>query len=125
MSSCNGDTRPVRVILVRAVLTHHYCVANILSLLKWNILESDDLKGTCSFNSLLLGSHSSSTNSLTQYTYSLEYEVSHVSLNLGCRRSCLCSKSLPDSSSKTGRASITVGAGVHHKSRRSLGTIDY
>ena len=60
--------RPVRVILVRAVLTHHSCVANILSLLKGNIVEADDLKGTYSFNSLLLVSHGSSTNSLTQST---------------------------------------------------------
>ena len=68
MVSCNGDTLPVRVILVRALLTHHSCVANILLLLKWNIVEADDLKGTCSFSSLILGSHGSSTNYLTQST---------------------------------------------------------
>ena len=66
MASCNSDRRPVRVILVREVLTHHSCVANILSLLKGNIVEADDLKGTCSFNSQLLGAHGSFTNSLTQ-----------------------------------------------------------
>ena len=66
MASCNDDTRPVRFILVRVVLTHHSCVANILSLLKGNFVEADDLKVTCSFNSLLPGAHGSSTNSLTQ-----------------------------------------------------------
>ena len=65
---CNCDTRPVRVILVRAVLTHHSCVENIVSFLNGNIVEADDLKGTCSFNSLLLGSHSSFNSSLTQST---------------------------------------------------------
>ena len=51
---------------------------------------------------------------------SLEYEVSHLSFILGCCRSCLCSKILPNSPSKIGRDSRTGGAGVHHKSRRSL-----
>ena len=68
MASCNCDTRHVRVILVRAVLTHHSCVANILLLLKGNIVEADDLKGTCSFNYLILGSHGYFTNSLTKAT---------------------------------------------------------
>ena len=47
-----------------------------------------------------------------------------MSFNLGCRRSCLCSKSLPDSSSKTDRAPRTGGAGVHHKSRKIWDTYD-
>ena len=54
---------------------------------------------------------------------SFEYEVFHVSFNVGCRRSCLCSKSLPDSSSKTCRASRTCGAGVHQNSKSSLGCL--
>ena len=68
MASGNGDTRPVSVILVMAVLTHHSCVSNILLLLKGNVVEANDLKGTCFFNYLLLGDQGSSTNALTQST---------------------------------------------------------
>ena len=49
MASSNCDTRPVRVILVRAVLTHHSCVENILLFIKCNIVEAVDLKGACPF----------------------------------------------------------------------------
>ena len=50
MSSCNCDTCLVRVVLVRALLTHHSYVANILSFIKGNIVKLDYLKGTLSFN---------------------------------------------------------------------------
>ena len=69
MVSCNCDTHNVRVVLVRAVLIHHSYVSNILSLLKVNIVEADDLKGTCSFNYLILRAHGSFNNSLAQSTY--------------------------------------------------------
>ena len=54
---------PVCVILVRAAITHHSCVENILLLLRGNIVEADDLKGTCYFNYLLIGAHGYFTNS--------------------------------------------------------------
>ena len=68
MASYNCDRRPVRVILVRAVLTHHSYVENIPSFIKGNIVEADDLKGICSFNYFLFGDHGSFTNSLSQST---------------------------------------------------------
>ena len=69
MASCNCDTHNFRVVLVRAVLIHHSCVANIISLIKGNIVEADDLKGTCSFNYMILRAHGSFNNSLAQSTY--------------------------------------------------------
>ena len=66
MSYCNCDTRPVRFVLVKAVLTHHSCVANILSFIKGNIVRADDPKGTRSSNPLLFEAHGYFTNSLTK-----------------------------------------------------------
>ena len=52
---------------------------------------------------------------------SFEHEVSHISFNVGCRRSWLFYNSLPESSSKTGRAYRTCEASLYHNSMSSLG----
>ena len=68
MASGNCDTLTILVILVREVLIHYSFVENILLFIKGNIIEADDLKGTCYFNYLIFGDHGSFNNYLTQST---------------------------------------------------------
>ena len=54
----------VCVVFVRAILTHHLCVADVGALVLGDVVVVDNVKGACSCHMLSVGPCGALTNSL-------------------------------------------------------------